>query len=87
MAAAHVHRRGDRVLRADRAWTPTRPGLDADARARRDGDDWVLDGRKMRITNGSIADVAVVWAQAGEEHGGIRGFVVPTNTPGFSRRR
>ena len=53
-------------------------------RARRDGDDWVLDGRKMWITNGSISDVAVVWAQAGEEHGGIRGFVVPTDTPGFS---
>ena len=55
-------------------------------RARRDGDDWVLDGRKMWITNGSIADVAVVWAQAGDEHGGIRGFVVPTDTPGFSAR-
>ncbi|GAA2148041.1 glutaryl-CoA dehydrogenase [Humibacillus xanthopallidus] len=50
-------------------------------RARRDGDDWVLDGRKMWITNGSIADVAVVWAQTDE---GIRGFVVPTTTPGFS---
>ena len=53
-------------------------------RARRDGDDWVLDGSKMWITNGSIADVAVVWANAGDEHGGIRGFVVPTDTPGFS---
>lgn len=52
-------------------------------RARRDGDDWVLDGGKLWITNGSIADVAVVWANAGEEHGGIRGFVVPTDTPGF----
>ena len=53
-------------------------------RARRDGDDWVLNGSKMWITNGSIADVAVVWAQAGEEQGGIRGFVVPTGTAGFS---
>jgi glutaryl-CoA dehydrogenase len=53
-------------------------------RARKDGDDWVLNGSKMWITNGSIADVAVVWANAGEDHGGIRGFVVPTNTPGFS---
>jgi glutaryl-CoA dehydrogenase len=53
-------------------------------RARRDGDDWVLNGSKMWITNGSIADVAVVWANAGEENGGIRGFVVPTSTPGFS---
>jgi glutaryl-CoA dehydrogenase len=53
-------------------------------RARRDGGDWVLDGSKMWITNGTIADVAVVWANAGEEHGGIRGFVVPTDSPGFS---
>lgn len=50
-------------------------------RARRDGDDWVLDGRKMWITNGSVADVAVVWAQTGD---GVRGFIVPTDTPGFS---
>jgi glutaryl-CoA dehydrogenase len=49
--------------------------------ARRDGADWVLNGRKMWITNGSIADVAVVWARTEE---GIRGFVVPTSTPGFS---
>jgi glutaryl-CoA dehydrogenase len=49
-------------------------------RARRDGTDWVLDGRKMWITNGSVADVAVVWA--GTEDG-VRGFVVPTDTPGF----
>ena len=52
--------------------------------ARRDGDDWVLDGTKMWITNGSIADVAVVWARAPKELGGIRGFVVPTDTAGFS---
>jgi glutaryl-CoA dehydrogenase len=49
--------------------------------ARKDGGDWVINGRKMWITNGSIADVAVVWAQTGE---GIRGFAVPTDTPGFS---
>ncbi|WP_327380216.1 acyl-CoA dehydrogenase family protein [Streptomyces sp. NBC_01212] len=55
-------------------------------RAERDGTDWVLTGRKMWITNGSVAGVAVVWAQTGEEGGGsgIRGFVVPTDTPGFS---
>jgi glutaryl-CoA dehydrogenase len=47
----------------------------------RDGSDWVLNGRKMWITNGSIADVAVVWAQTDD---GIRGFCVPTDTPGFS---
>lgn len=49
--------------------------------ARRDGDDWVLTGRKMWITSGSIADVAVVWAQTDE---GIRGFIVPTDSPGFA---
>ncbi|HEV7195494.1 MAG TPA: acyl-CoA dehydrogenase family protein, partial [Pedococcus sp.] len=50
-------------------------------RARRDGDDWVLNGTKMWITNGSVADVAVVWAQTDDR---IRGFVVPTDTPRFS---
>lgn len=50
-------------------------------RARRDGDDWVLAGTKMWITNGSIADVAVVWAQT-DDH--IRGFLVPTDAAGFS---
>ena len=49
--------------------------------ARRDGDDWILDGSKMWITNGGIADVAVVWARTED---GIRGFIVPTDTPGFS---
>ncbi|MEW1772270.1 acyl-CoA dehydrogenase family protein [Streptomyces sp. NPDC086777] len=50
--------------------------------ARRDaGGDWLLNGRKMWITNGSVAGVAVVWAQT---ENGIRGFVVPTDTPGFS---
>lgn len=50
-------------------------------RAVRDGDAWVLTGNKMWITNGSVADVAVVWAQTDE---GIRGFLVPTDTPGFT---
>ena len=49
--------------------------------ARRDGDDWVLNGSKMWITNGAVADVAVVWARTDD---GIRGFVVPTTTPGFT---
>ncbi|MHA6763546.1 acyl-CoA dehydrogenase family protein [Streptacidiphilus sp. PAMC 29251] len=49
--------------------------------AKREGSDWVLNGRKMWITNGSVAGVAVVWAQTDE---GIRGFVVPTDSPGFS---
>ncbi|WP_128436903.1 acyl-CoA dehydrogenase family protein [Streptomyces cyaneus] len=49
--------------------------------AKRDGSDWVLNGRKMWITNGSVAGVAVVWAQTDE---GIRGFVVPADSAGFS---
>jgi glutaryl-CoA dehydrogenase len=49
--------------------------------ARRDGSDWILSGTKMWITNGNLADVATVWAQTDD---GIRGFVVPTDTPGFS---
>ena len=49
--------------------------------ARQDGDDWILNGTKMWITNGGIADVAIVWAQSDE---GILGFVVPTDAPGFS---
>ncbi|WP_018177235.1 acyl-CoA dehydrogenase family protein [Jongsikchunia kroppenstedtii] len=54
--------------------------------AKRDGDDWVLNGTKMWITNGSVADVAVVWAKTdlAPGAGGVRGFVVPTDTPGFS---
>ena len=49
--------------------------------ARRDGDDWVLSGTKMWITNGSVADLAIVWARTDD---GIHGFLVPTDTPGFS---
>ncbi|MFC9789069.1 acyl-CoA dehydrogenase family protein [Rhodococcus sp. NPDC127528] len=49
--------------------------------ARRDGGDWILRGTKMWITNGSVADVAVVWARTDD---GVRGFVVPTDSPGFS---
>lgn len=51
--------------------------------ARRDGSDWILNGSKMWITNGSVADVAVVWARAEE---GILGFVVPAETEGFTGR-
>jgi glutaryl-CoA dehydrogenase len=50
-------------------------------RAVQDGTDWVLNGSKMWITNGSIADVATVWARTED---GIRGFLVPRGTPGFS---
>src|ERR1017187_93317 len=52
-------------------------------RATRDGSDWVLSGSKMWITNGSIADIAVVWAQTDQ---GIRGFLVPRGTRGFAAR-
>jgi glutaryl-CoA dehydrogenase len=49
--------------------------------AKRDGDDWVLNGTKMWITNGSVSDVAIVWANTDD---GIRGFAVPCDVPGFS---
>ena len=49
--------------------------------AKRDGADWILNGAKMWITNGTLAKVAIVWAQTDD---GIRGFVVPTGTPGFT---
>jgi glutaryl-CoA dehydrogenase len=57
-------------------------------RAEKTSDGWRLNGAKMWITNGSMADVAVVWAQTGElgDVRGIRGFVVPTDTPGFSAK-
>jgi glutaryl-CoA dehydrogenase len=51
--------------------------------AKRDGDDWILNGTKMWITNGGIADIAIVWAQTEE---GVRGFIVPRGTPGFTTR-
>ena len=51
--------------------------------ASRDGSEWVVSGTKMWITNGGIADLAVVWAKADD---GVRGFLVPTDTPGFSTR-
>lgn len=49
--------------------------------ARRDGDSWILNGEKTWITNGTVSDVAVVWARTGE---GIRGFLVETGAPGYS---
>jgi len=49
--------------------------------AKRDGSDWILNGSKMWITNGNVADVAVVWARTDE---GIRGFAVPTDSPGLT---
>jgi glutaryl-CoA dehydrogenase len=51
--------------------------------ARQDGNDWVLNGTKMWITNGGVAELAVVWAQTDE---GIRGFLIPRGTPGYSTK-
>src|SRR5918992_2525 len=49
--------------------------------AKKDGDDWILNGSKLWITNGAVSSVAIVWARTEE---GVRGFVVPTDTKGFS---
>jgi alkylation response protein AidB-like acyl-CoA dehydrogenase len=69
----------------------TEPGTGSDAasletRAVRDGDDWVITGSKMFITNGTWADVALIFARTGGEgHRGISAFLVPTDAPGFER--
>jgi glutaryl-CoA dehydrogenase len=57
-------------------------------RAVKDGDEWVINGAKMWITNGSTAHIAIIWAKTGEmdDTKAIRGFVVPTDTPGFTAR-
>jgi glutaryl-CoA dehydrogenase len=56
--------------------------------ARKDGEGWVINGAKMWITNGSMADIAIVWAKTGSvaDVSSIRGFVVPTDTPGFTAK-
>jgi len=51
--------------------------------ARRDGPDWILNGTKTWISNGSVADVAIIWARSDD---GVRGFIVPADTPGFAAR-
>jgi len=52
--------------------------------AKKDGNSWVLNGAKAWITNGSIADVALVWAKVGDTNGTVRGFLVPRGTKGFT---
>jgi len=52
-------------------------------RAKKDGNSYVLNGEKMWITSGSIADIAIIWAKVEDENELIRGFIVPTSTPGF----
>jgi glutaryl-CoA dehydrogenase len=97
LAMFAIHRWGSEEQR--RQWLPamaageaigcfglTEPDAGSDpasmrTRARRDGGDWILHGQKMWITNGSIADVAVVWAATDE---GVRGFLVPRGTKGFT---
>ncbi|MFD7107605.1 acyl-CoA dehydrogenase family protein [Streptomyces celluloflavus] len=71
----------------------TEPGTGSDAaalttRARRDGGDWIIDGSKMFITNGTWADVVLLFARTGEEpgHRGISAFLVPADSPGLERR-
>jgi glutaryl-CoA dehydrogenase len=56
--------------------------------ARKDGDGWVLNGAKMWITNGSMADIAIIWAKTGDinDSKSIRGFIVPTDAPGFTAK-
>jgi glutaryl-CoA dehydrogenase len=54
--------------------------------ARKEGSDWILNGSKRWIGMGTIADVAVVWARTDEENNPVRGFLVPTDSPGFSAR-
>lgn len=55
-------------------------------RARRDGNDWILSGTKLWITNGNAADVAVVWAKTGDDAKSIQGFLVEKGMPGFEAR-
>ena len=75
-------RPGHRLFRPHRTGPWLRPGGN-DASAVKEGDDYILNGTKMWITNGTIADVALVWAKLDGE---IRGFLVERGTPGFSAR-
>ena len=77
-------------LEAIGAFALTEPEHGSDAvmletRARRDGGDWVLDGRKRWIGNGSIADAVLVWARR-EDDGEVGGFIVEKGTPGYDAR-
>lgn len=85
MASPDGRRGSHRLLRSHRTRLRSNPA-GMRTHARRDGDDWILDGSKMWITNGSVADVAVVWAQTDQQGqgSGVRGFVVPADSSGFS---
>jgi glutaryl-CoA dehydrogenase len=54
--------------------------------ARRDGDNWVLNGAKRWIGNGSISDITIIWAKDADD-GQVKGFIVPTTTPGYAATR
>ena len=77
MARGQAHR----LLRPHRAARRLGSGQHEDARARSDGGDWVLNGAKMWITNGNLADIAIVWAMTDE---GIQGFIVEKGMQGFA---
>ena len=67
----------------------TEPGFGSNpggmtTRARKSGSDYVLNGEKMWITSGTLADIAIVWAKVEEEENRVRGFLVETDRPGFS---
>ena len=82
VAAGHGGRRDHRLFGLTEPDAGSIPSS-MKTRARRDGDDWVLNGRKMWITNGSIADVAVVWAGTDE---GILGSSSPPTRPDSAPR-
>jgi len=72
----------------------TEPNAGSDAAnqqstARQEGDEWVLNGQKVWISNGTLADIAIIFAQTqpGSKHKGMVAFLVPTNTPGFTSRK
>jgi glutaryl-CoA dehydrogenase len=82
LAAADGRRQGDRLFRTDRGRTPAPIRAASWTTARKVAGGWLLNGSKAWITNGSIADVAIVWAKT--DDGTIRGFLVEKGTPGFS---
>ena len=82
LAAADAHAARWSAASASPSPMPARIPASMRTHARRDGSDWILNGAKMWITNGSIADIAIVWART--DDGAIRGFIVEKDMPGFS---
>ncbi len=75
--------RNPRLLRPDRARRRLEPRRHAHRARKKDGNDYILNGEKMWITSGSIADIAIIWAKVEDEDDRIRGFIVETDRPGF----